>query len=120
MNAPVIDTKAEQSVLGAFLVENSVTFKAREIKADLFYHAAHKEIFNAMINILNQNKAVDMITLTDELEKRGTLNSIGGVTYLTSLVSIVTTTRNIDTHIQILEREVFGKRDTDTSSGAIK
>lgn len=105
LNAPVIDTKAEQSVLGAFLVENSVTFKAREIKADLFYHAAHKEIFNAMINILNQNKAVDMITLTDELEKRGTLNSIGGVTYLTSLVSIVTTTRNIDTHIQILKEK---------------
>ena len=99
MDAPIFDKQAEQSVLGALLLDNSVAYKAREIKSDLFYFDAHKEIFKAMVSLLNQNKVIDLVLLKGELEKRGTFEIIG-LNYITSLTSIVATTRNIDFYIR--------------------
>lgn len=102
MDAPIFDKQAEQSVLGALLLDNSVAYKAREIKSDLFYFDAHKEIFKAMVSLLNQNKVIDLVLLKGELEKRGTFEMIG-LNYITSLTSIIATTRNIDFYIKILK-----------------
>ncbi len=104
MDAPIFDKQAEQSVLGALLLDNSVAYKAREMKEDLFYFDAHREIFKAMASILNQNKVIDLILLKSELEKRGTFEMIG-LSYITSLTSIVATTRNIDFYIKILKEK---------------
>lgn len=104
MDAPIFDKQAEQSVLGALLLDNSVAYKAREMKEDLFYFDAHREIFKAMVSILNQNKVIDLILLKSELEKRGTFEMIG-LSYITSLTSIVATTRNIDFYIKILKEK---------------
>ena len=104
MDAPICDKQAEQSVLGALLLDNSVAYKARSLKAELFYFDAHKEIFKGIISLLNKNKAVDIVLLKDELEKRGTYQNIG-ISYISSLTSIVVTTRNIDFYIDILRNK---------------
>ena len=104
MDAPICDKQAEQSVLGALLLDNSVAYKARSLKAELFYFDTHKEIFKGIISLLNKNKAVDIVLLKDELEKRGTYQNIG-ISYISSLTSIVVTTRNIDFYIDILRNK---------------
>ena len=104
LDAPICDKQAEQSVLGALLLDNSVAYKARSLKAELFYFDTHKEIFKGIISLLNKNKAVDIVLLKDELEKRGTYQNIG-ISYISSLTSIVVTTRNIDFYIDILRNK---------------
>lgn len=107
INTSLFDKEAEQNVLGALLLDNSVAYKAREIKEKLFYFEAHKVIFRAMKELLDKNKPIDIVLLKDLLEKWGLLNGIGGIPYLTSLVSIVATTANIDFYIRILQDKVL-------------
>lgn len=105
-NTSLYDKEAEQNVLGALLLDNSVAYKAREIKEKLFYFEAHKAIFRAMKELLDKNKPIDIVLLRDLLEKQGLLEKIG-LDYIVSLTTIVATTANIDYYIQILQDKVL-------------
>lgn len=105
-NTSLFDKEAEQNVLGALLLDNSVAYKAREIKEKLFYFEAHKAIFRAMKELLDKNKPIDIVLLRDLLEKQGLLEKIG-LDYIVSLTTIVATTANIDYYIQILQDKVL-------------
>lgn len=102
----IFDKHAEQSVLGAILLDDRIAYKLREMNRDLFFIASHKEIFEAMKSILNNNKPIDIVLLKDELEKRGTLERIG-IAYITSLTTVVATTSNIDHYIKILREKLL-------------
>ena len=105
-NTSLFDKDAEQKVLGALLLDNSVAYKAREIKEKLFFLEAHKVIFRAMKDLLDNNKPIDIVLLRDKLEKWGLLEKIG-LDYIASLTTIVATTANIDYYIQILQDKVL-------------
>ena len=100
----IFDKHAEQSVLGAFLLDEQIGYKVREINRDLFYFEAHRQIFDSMKDILDRNNPIDIILLKDELEKKGVLEKIT-LSYITSLTSIVRTTANIDYYIKILREK---------------
>ncbi len=76
---PPQNIEAEQSVLGAVLLENEAINQALEIlTADDFYRETHREIFRAMMDLSDHNQPVDAITLTDALRTKGVLEQIGG------------------------------------------
>jgi replicative DNA helicase len=100
---PPQNIEAEQSVLGAILIENTAIYKAIEIIGiDDFYKEAHKKIYLSMIELSEKNEAIDLVTLTEYLRKRNELDSIGGATYLSLLANTVPTAANIKYHSKII------------------
>ena len=80
------------------------------IRADDFYKEANKEIFEAIVNLYNRNEPVDLITLSEELKRRGTLENLGGVTYLANLSGGVATTANTKYYCKIVEEKSILRR----------
>lgn len=103
---PPHSLEAEQSVLGAMILDKEAINTAVEIiRADDFYKEANKEIYEAILILFNKNEPVDLITLSEELKRRGTLENTGGVTYLANLSSGIATTANVKYYCKIVEEK---------------
>jgi replicative DNA helicase len=77
---------AERAVLGSILLDNDLYHEAAEkLAADDFALDSHRRIFARISEMMNAGRAVDAITLSDELSNRNELGAIGGVAYLASL-----------------------------------
>lgn len=108
---PPHSIEAEQSVLGAMMVSKESINTALEIvRPDDFYKEANKEIFETIIVLFNRNEPVDLITLPEELKRRGTLEGIGGITYIANLSSSVATTANTKYYCKIVEEKSILRR----------
>jgi len=75
-----------------------------------FYSDKHQQLFAAMLSIYNRGEPVDPITVHDELAKLGTLEAVGGLTYLTSLINLVPTTANVLQYAEIVEEKATLRR----------
>ncbi len=103
---PPHSLEAEQSVLGAMIIDKEAIYVAVEwLYPEDFYKEANKEIFEAILSLFNRNEPVDIITLSEELKKRGTLENVGGVSYLTDLSGGVATTSNIKYYCEIVKEK---------------
>ncbi|MEK6692029.1 MAG: replicative DNA helicase [Nitrospirota bacterium] len=103
---PPQNIEAEQSVLGAILLDNDAINKALEvISTEDFYKEAHRKIFKKMCDLSEKNEAIDLVTLTEILKKNNEIEGIGGVSYLASLVNIVPTAANIRYHSKIVREK---------------
>ncbi|MBM4128926.1 MAG: replicative DNA helicase [Nitrospira sp.] len=103
---PPQNIEAEQSILGAILIDNEALTKALEvIDPEDFYKQSHRKIFNAMIELFEKNEPIDLITLSDQLRKSDELDGVGGVSYLASLVNMVPTSANIKYHSKIVREK---------------
>lgn len=103
---PPNSLEAEQSVLGAMLLDKEAISSAAEIlQGEDFYREVHKEIFQAIVSIYNDGAPVDLITLTEKLKGRNTLEAVGGISYLTQLMNIVPTTHNVAYYAKIVEEK---------------
>ena len=97
---------AERSVLGSILIDNDVFFKVSEfIGPDDFYSRANKEIFTAMTELYRQDIAIDMLTVTDALSKRKSLEACGGRSYIAELSAEVITTANAVQYAKIIQEK---------------
>ncbi|MCM0739552.1 replicative DNA helicase [Clostridioides difficile] len=108
---PPHSVESEQSILGSILLDKDAIITVTEtIKPDDFYKEAHKIIYECMITLSNKGEPIDLITLTEELRKQGHLNDIGGISYITSLSTIVPTTSNVKYYADIVkEKSVLRK-----------
>jgi len=98
--------EAEQSVLGSMLLDKeAVAAAVEQLKGEDFYSDAHKEIFSGIINLFDRGEPVDLVTVTDELRQRGTLEGVGGVTYISDLSMAVPSTANIQYYIRIVKEK---------------
>jgi len=103
---PPQNIEAEQSILGAILLDDEALPKALEIVTpEDFYKKAHKKIFQAMVELFDRGEAIDLITLTDYLKQKGELEEAGGAGYISSLVSMVPTSANIRYHAKIIKEK---------------
>lgn len=108
---PPHSLEGEQSVLGAMLLDKDAIVVASEVlREDDFYKEAHTEIFEAVIELYNRNEPVDLVTLSEELKKRGTLEAVGGSIYLADLSDAVSTTANIKYYCEIVEEKSVLRR----------
>jgi len=109
--------EAEQSILGGILIENEAINRVTEIlDPDDFYRDAHRKIFNALINLSERDEPADLITLTNELRKIDQLDSIGGASYLTSLIDSVPTAANIQYYARIVKEKAILRKLIQTST----
>ncbi|CEK34619.1 replicative DNA helicase,Replicative DNA helicase,replicative DNA helicase,Replicative DNA helicase,phage replicative helicase, DnaB family,DnaB-like helicase N terminal domain [[Clostridium] sordellii] len=106
--------QAEQSILGSLLLDPSLVYKLKEksIKVSDFYYEYNKIILKVIRKLNQDNKPIDLITITEELKAIGKLEACGGISYITSLSTIVPTVSNIEYYIDIV-RELSLKRNID-------
>lgn len=103
---PPQNIEAEQSVLGAMLLEKEAIVKVEEILLPQdFYREAHKIIYKTILKLAEKNEAADLVTVTESLRREGKLEDIGGITYITYLANAVPTAANVIYHARIIEEK---------------
>nr|WP_106782026.1 replicative DNA helicase [Lysinibacillus timonensis] len=108
---PPHNHEAEQSVIGAIFLEPQALITATEILIpEDFYRISHKKIFQTMLDLSDQGKAIDLITVTEELSSKKELEDVGGLSYLTELANAVPTAANIGHYAKIVEEKSILRR----------
>lgn len=103
--------EAEMSVLSACLLMPSAADKVCEgLIADMFFSEANRKIFEAIYNLHENKKPIDVTTLTNELEKNNTLSLIGGFEYLSDVVDAIINAANLEYYINIVQEKYLRRR----------
>ncbi len=103
---PPQSPEAEMAVLGSMLVEKEAIDSSAEIlEPRHFYSEAHRKIFKAILDLHNKNRAVDIITLSDELKRQNLLQELGGEDYLSELISKVSTAAHVQNYAEIVRQK---------------
>lgn len=98
----------EEAVLGGMLIDRDASLMAMEsLKVTDFYKPGHQSIFEAMTDLIQRKNQLDLLTLENELRDRGLLDTIGGSGYLTQLTRTVSSSANIEYHIQIIAEKAL-------------
>lgn len=102
---------AEKAVLGSMILSKYALQRGIEnLSEELFYLDAHQKIFSALSELANNNRAIDMTTLTDILTNKNWLKQVGDIEYLTELFNAVPTAYNIDEYIDIVNDKAIRRR----------
>lgn len=113
---PPHNINAEKSVLGAMMLSPTAVASASEgLHAHDFYLVAHQKIFAAMVTLNIRAKNVDIVTVSDELEMQGVLETVGGYGYLTDLSEFVPVISNIGEYINIVRNDSLLRQLIDVS-----
>lgn len=108
---PPQNVDAEMSLLGAVLIDEEVLADVSEtVDARDFYDKRHADIYDAMMRLFEHRKPVDLLTLTDELKKKGLLEDIGGSKYLTELTNYVPTAAHAVTYAEMVSQKAVRRR----------
>ncbi|MZP29602.1 replicative DNA helicase [Heliobacterium undosum] len=100
---PPQNIEAEQSVLGAMLLDADAVYKATELlKPEDFYKEAHQTVFRTLVTLSQRGEAVDLVTLTEELRQTGSLERVGSIPYLIELGNVVPTAANVEHYAKIV------------------
>ncbi len=111
MKVPPHDLRAEQSVLGAMILDKDAILDVVEtIKADDMYRSAHKEIFESILDLYEKNEPVDMVTLANQLTQKDMLDNVGGIEYLNDLTTAGIITTNAKYYAKIIEEKSMLRR----------
>ena len=109
--------EAEQSVLGAmFLSKYALQKSIENLSPEIFYKDAHAKIFNVMSDLAESGSAIDITTVTAELDKRKELKQVGDVEYLSEIVNVVPSAANVDEYIKIVEEKAILRKLIETST----
>lgn len=118
MNTKVMpnDINAEQCVIGSMFFSKKALQKCIEsLNKDLFYLDSHAKIFETIKDLSEAGKPIDITIVTSELNNRKQLVSVGGVEYLSELITIVPSAANVDEYIRIVEEKAIRRRLIETA-----
>jgi replicative DNA helicase len=105
---PPQSLEAEQSVLGAVLLENNALLKCLDvINEGDFYRESHRRIFTTMLDLFDKGEAIDLVTVGEYLQRASGLEVVGGTSYLASLASQVPTAANVIYHAKIVREKAL-------------
>ncbi len=108
LRTPPHSREAEQSVLGGLLLDTTAWDQVGDsVSADDFYSPDHKLIFEAIAELVAESKAIDVVTVSERLERRGKLTDIGGLAYLSTLVRDTPTASNARAYAQIVRERAL-------------
>jgi len=108
---PPHNHEAEQSVIGAIFLEPQALITASEILIpEDFYRTAHQKIFQTMLTLSDQGKAIDVVTIAEELSSKKEIEDVGGLAYISELANAVPTAANIVHYAKIVEEKALLRR----------
>lgn len=110
INAPY-SIEAEQAVLGSIIIDpECLNLVATQLKEEYFYLKEHREIYKTLRNMLELGgKAIDFVSLLEQLKRSGVYDDAGGKAYLTQLAKAVPTSKNIATYIGIVKDRYYAR-----------
>jgi replicative DNA helicase len=112
--------EAERTILGAILLDNqSCNEAAEKLSPDDFYLDSHRRIYGRMLDLNETGKAIDIITLTEELSRKKEVESVGGVAYISSLIDGVPHQPSIEQYVKIVKDKSLLRNLIHASSNAI-
>lgn len=105
---PPQNLEAEMAVLGSMLIdEEAIGTSIEMLSSAFFYKEGHRQVYEAILSLFNHNKAVDIITICEELKKQELLEEVGGSSYIASLVNTVPTSANIQHYASIVREKAI-------------
>jgi replicative DNA helicase len=113
--------EAEEAVLGSLLIDPDAIIRvATFLEPDDFYVQRHGWIYDAVRDLHERREPADLVTLTDEMERRGQLADIGGPAFLTSLINATPTSIHVEYYARIVERTAILRRLIDAAGDIAK
>lgn len=119
VNAPVVSEygklppqalDVEEVVLGALMLQKDAYSQVcDELKPECFYKDSHRHIYTAIMNLASKQDPVDMMTVTEQLRKEGTLEEAGGPYYIAQLTSQVVSSVHLEYHASILSQKYLAR-----------
>jgi replicative DNA helicase len=101
---PPHNDDAEKATLGALLLdEDAIATAIQYLRPGDFYSNANRRVYGAILNLFNQGRRADIITLVEELRRLGELDAAGGPAYVASLTNVVPTSANVDYYAKIVQ-----------------
>ena len=114
---PPQNLEAEMSVLGcAFLTSYALDKICEELDEDMFISEPNKRIFSAIKSLHQNNIPLDSATVKNEIEKKGSINTIGGIEYLSEVIDSVITASNVDYYIDIVREKALRRKLIDVTN----
>lgn len=111
----------EASVLGAILIDPDAIVKiADTLRPNDFYDERHRVIYEACISLYDEGQPIDVITLSEELRKEGTLQDVGGSSYITQLTNTVPSSANAEQYASIISTKSIRRRLINASNEIAK
>ena len=106
---PPQNIEAEQSLLGALLIDKDSIVRISEIlhPSNFYRSEQHSPIFEAVQSLFEKREPIDLVTITEELKRKGFYEKIGGAAYLTTLVNIVPTSAHIEYYARIIKEHAI-------------
>ncbi|MCM3516421.1 replicative DNA helicase [Nocardioides sp. P86] len=112
---------AEQSVLGSMLISKDAIAEVSEVLRGVdYYRPSHETIHDAIIDLYGRSEPVDMITVANELQRRGELQKIGGAPYLHTLSANVPIAANAGWYAQIVHEKAVLRRLVDAGTKIVQ
>ena len=101
----------EKAVLGALMIDREAYLLVCEIlRPESFYEPRHQIIYDAIRQLSINEKPVDVLTVTEQLERMGDLENVGGPVYVAELSSMVATSANIEFHANIIAEKFLSRQ----------
>ena len=119
---PPSSEEAERGVLGSVLIESSRVIElcsTRALAADSFYVPAHRLLFEQLTEMYQASKAIDLLTVSEDLKRVGLLDQIGGYAFLEGLVDSTPTSAHAEHYIEIVQQKYLFRRIITQSSETI-
>ncbi|KRL06341.1 replicative DNA helicase [Liquorilactobacillus hordei DSM 19519] len=117
---PPQNVGAEQAVLGAVFLRSESLVEAMEyLQPEDFYKRAHQIIFQAMIDLNNQDEVIDVITINNYLTANQQVDDVGGVAYIAELAAAVPTAANVAYYARIVEEKALLRRLIATATNIV-
>jgi len=108
---PPHNLEAEKNVLGGILVNNQkLNVVLSIISPDDFYKEGNRKILERIISLIDKNLPVDLLAVTEELQRGGDLEEVGGASYVSSLMDGVPKSLNIEYHAKIIKEKALLRR----------
>ena len=117
---PPQSRELEEAVLGALLLEkNAYEIVCGILKPESFYDPIHKIIFGAIQSLVAQNEPVDILTVVEELKRKGELELVGGAVYVAELSEKVASSAHIEHHARIVQQKYLSRKLIEIASQSL-
>lgn len=111
----------ESAVLGALMLDkDALTVVMDILRAESFYLEAHQLIYKAVLRLFEKSQPIDLLTVTEELKKKGELEAVGGPHFIVELTNRVASAANIEFHARIIAQKFIQRELIRVSTKVIK
>jgi replicative DNA helicase len=108
---PPHNSEAEESVLGSLLIDpEAIEAVAAFLRPEDFYHPRNRDLYTAMLHLFERRQPTDFVMVCDELERGGQLDAVGGISYLSRILTVVPTAIHVEYYARVVQRTAVMRR----------